>query len=317
MKKLLIGLSVIFILLLAGIYSFIPDQPVISKIVLLKSTPNTSYKYLSEEINWKKWWPNNSVHLNRNTRNENDSFYYKENKYQITQAFFNTIEVHILDKNSDIKSIITIVSLKKDSVKVEWQFSFVASHNPFKRLQQYLQVKDIKINMEAILRALKSFLEKKENVYGTNIRQEKVRDTLLVATKLVSVYYPTTSDIYGLINRLRIYINHHGARETNYPMLHVSILDSSHFETMVAIPVNIALPGDSIFLFKRMVPGKILVVDVKGGKLSIDKAFAQLQNYLIDYHLESPAIPFESLVIDRLNEPDTIKWITRIYFPIF
>ena len=29
----------------------------------------------------------------------------------------------------------------------------------------------------------------------------------------------------------------------------------------------------------------------------------------------SPAIPFESLITNRLEEPDTSKWVTKIYYP--
>ena len=35
-----------------------------------------------------------------------------------------------------------------------------------------------------------------------------------------------------------------------------------------------------------------------------------------DYHLTSPAISFQSLVTDRQVEKDSLKWITKIYYPI-
>jgi effector-binding domain-containing protein len=317
MKKVLMALLLILISLLAGIYSVIPTQPIVSTLLIIRSSAHSTYKYLAEGNNWIRWWPQNSTKSHPHSPYEINSFYFKEYTYQINQAFANAVEVLIRHKNSNIKTIITIVSLKNDSIKVEWQFNYVASQNPIKRIQQYQQAIEIKENMKVLLFSLKSFIEKNQNVYNINIRREKVKDTLLVATKITLVNYPTSSDISTLINRLRKYIVQEKAIETNYPMLHVTALDSSHFETMVAIPVNRALNGDSNISFKRMVPGKILVVEVKGGKYTIDQAFAQLQNYLSDYHLESPAIPFESLVTDRVDEPDSSKWITKIYFPIF
>jgi hypothetical protein len=65
-----------------------------------------------------------------------------------------------------------------------------------------------------------------------------------------------------------------------------------------------------------MVPGKILVAEVKGGEQRVREAAANLQNYVDDYKLKSPAIPFESLVTDRTKETDTSKWITKLYYPI-
>jgi hypothetical protein len=29
------------------------------------------------------------------------------------------------------------------------------------------------------------------------------------------------------------------------------------------------------------------------------------------------AIPYQSLVTDRMKEPDTMKWLTRLYVPVF
>ena len=62
--------------------------------------------------------------------------------------------------------------------------------------------------------------------------------------------------------------------------------------------------------------GNILVTEVKGGKAEINKAYKQIMNYMADHSRTPPAIPFESLVTDRRNEPDSNKWITRIYYPV-
>jgi hypothetical protein len=35
-----------------------------------------------------------------------------------------------------------------------------------------------------------------------------------------------------------------------------------------------------------------------------------------DHQRVAPAIPFQSLVTDRTKQPDTSKWVTRLYWPI-
>ena len=93
--------------------------------------------------------------------------------------------------------------------------------------------------------------------------------------------------------------------------------DSGYFKTMVAIPVNKVLPGNDSFLLKRLEPGKILVARVKGGLYTTSEALREMEIYKEDNHLMSPAIPFESLITNRLEEPDTSKWVTKIYYPVF
>jgi hypothetical protein len=85
---------------------------------------------------------------------------------------------------------------------------------------------------------------------------------------------------------------------------------------MVAIPVNKRIPETSQFLFRRMVPGNILVTEVKGGDSTIRHGIRVMENFVHDYQRTIMAIPFESLITNRMNEPDSSKWVTKIYFPV-
>ena len=72
-----------------------------------------------------------------------------------------------------------------------------------------------------IMKSMKAFLEKQENVYGIRIDQILVTDTILVTTKISSDQYPSTPVVYGLISGIKNYISVNNAKETNSPMLHV------------------------------------------------------------------------------------------------
>jgi hypothetical protein len=41
-----------------------------------------------------------------------------------------------------------------------------------------------------------------------------------------------------------------------------------------------------------------------------------MNNYISDYGRTIVAIPFASLITDRRLEPDSAKWVTRIYWPL-
>jgi hypothetical protein len=188
--------------------------------------------------------------------------------------------------------------------------------NPVKRLLDYRQAIQIRNNLTDLLELLRTFLEKKENIYTINIEQTRVKDTLLVTTKHISSRHSSVPEVYGLIKNLRDYVNSQGAEETNYPMLNIMELDSNHFETLVAIPVNKPVRGNATISPKRMVPGNILVTEVRGGNYSINRAMGLLEKYIDDYQKSRIAIPFESMVTDRSSEADTSQWVTKIYYPI-
>jgi len=119
-----------------------------------------------------------------------------------------------------------------------------------------------------------------------------------------------------MIGQLKTYIKQQNAQETGFPMVNVLALDKTQVQTMVAIPVNKQLAETTVFSWKKMVAGKILIGEVKGGTERTKQAFDEMHNYVTDYHLTSPAIPFISLVTDRMIEKDSTKWISKVYYPV-
>lgn len=313
MKRILLVICSLLVLVFIGIYIFIPAKIVFAKIVYIKGNINIANKYIADESNWGKWWPVDSKDT-LSAGNANSRSY--KNSYYISQGTL-PMGVSILIKHtSDINSVLQLVAINTDSLAIEWKGNLAETYNPFKKISNYLLATEAKKNVSEILESAKRFLESNEKIYGLNITREKVKDTFLISTKFSSNSYPSTAAIYNLVKNLKEYISLNSATETNFPMLHIT-QGAGVFNTMVAIPVDRIIPQNNTFLFKRMIPGKILVAEVKGGPYTTSEAIRQLEIYIDDNHLSSPAIPFESLITNREKEPDTLKWVTKIYYPIY
>jgi hypothetical protein len=311
MKKILIFLFVLVGILLISIYTFIPSKIFFREIVVIKANPNTAKRFLNDESQWNNWWSK------ENKKDEQPlNHVYKNYQYIFNWKMIQGSSITIKNNSILINSILNVIPINRDSVAIEWKGESTTPFNPISRIEKYIEVKKLQKNLKSLLQNIKAFLENKENFYPIRISQMQVKDTLLVATRYSFKSYPTPDEIYHLIESVQQYISKEGAIETNYPMLHITS-DSGYFETMVAIPVNKVVPPKDNFLFKRMVPGKILVTEVKGGRYTTAHALKQLENYLEDNELQSPAIPFESLVTDRSRQPDTSKWVTKIYYPVY
>lgn len=313
MKKFIIFLLAFCTLILICIYVFIPGKLKISKIEYVNGNVNSAFRILSDQRAWEKWWPNKDSL--KSTLVENH-FFYNGYKYHLTNKFYNSVEVFMEDDNTPVESRINIIRINADSVVLEWKCTMAASRNPVARILNYRKARIIKSNMTFIFSRLRLFLEKKENIYGINFYISMSKDSTMVATKRMLTSYPSTSNIYKLIGSLKDYIKNEGAQENNFPMLNVRKLKDGKFETMVAIPVNKRLSGNGKIFFSRFVPWKVLGGEVKGGTHTINEALHQMEIYIADYQKTAMAIPFQSLVTNRTEEPDTLKWITRIYTPV-
>jgi effector-binding domain-containing protein len=313
MKKILVLFFILCVTVLTIIYFNIPANNSFTKTVYIKTSINGAGRFLFDENKWIKWWPSD---LQNNLAIINTKYNADNYSYSIQKKMYSSINIAIKKNGTEYITAINLLSLNNDSVAVIWSCKFQPAADPIAKIKNYFDAKTQEKNAVQLLSNLKSFLEKNENIYGINITQVMVTDTVLIATKYKSAIYPTTPVIYDLIQKLKKYISLNNARETNPPMLHIEY-DSNYFKTMVAIPVNKGLPGNENFLLKRMVPGKILVTQIKGGVYTTNEALRKLEIYIDDNRLHSPAIPFESLITNRLEEPDTSKWVTKIYYPIY
>ena len=315
MKKLLVSVLITVCVAMIAVYVFIPANIKLSNIVFIKNNPTVVTRILANDTTWMKSISTGST-SSSNSNSGKIRFSYKDYLYTFTGALMNTAQVKINNDQKSINSLINVIPVTQDSVAVEWVAEIDAGLNPISRIKSYNEAKEIKRDIGDILGHLKSFFEKEGNAYGMKITEHRVVDTILISTKHTYDTIPSVKEIYGLIGNLRKFILREGAKETNPPMLNINNEDG-RYRTMVAIPVDKVLPENGEYVFKRMVPGKILVAEVKGGEYTTGQALKQMSLYISDNHLSSPAIPFESLITDRSLEPDTTKWITKIYYPIY
>jgi len=305
MKKILIGLVLSASFLLLAVYVLIPGKMKMEKTITVNAALPGVSRILTNESSWGKWWPNKTP------------FNYNGEQYKLGGNAFNVINVNIYAGIDTIKSRMELVLLNGDSIMIMWDAEKQTSNNPFKRFSIYRDAKRTQENMSTLLGHIRSFLDKPENIYGFPIHKVSVVDSVLISTRRSFDHKPGEKDIDAMIQSLKKYIADNKATEKNLPMLNVMKIDSTNYEVMTAIPVNRTLPDTKEFASKFMLKGgNILEVQIQGGPRTIESAFIELEHYREDHQYTSPAIPYQLLITDRMKEPDTTKWITKLYYPV-
>lgn len=309
MKKWILFFCLFLLVLTASVYFFIPAKQNFSYATVIANSKEGTSRILFDKDKWQTWWPG---------RKENDTVYsYKNYNYRINKIMLNSLDITIFNTAASSNGSLQITESGRDSAELIWTSTFKFSSNPLERLIQFKRSYGIKSNIRNFLETLTTYFNKQEHIYGMKVVKDRVTDTSLISIKQTFQHYPTTEDIYAMIQSLRDYIHKKGGEESNYPMLNVHFDGPNMYETMVAIPSRNDLPSEGKFLIKKMILGYILKAEVKGGIHTVIQGEKELENYVNDYKKMSPAIPFESLVTDRLHEKDTTKWVTRLYYPIF
>ena len=308
MKKWIIAVAVCIAVLTSLIFIFIPGTITVNKSSVIGNNLKGLKRVLSADKNWHKWWPGTA---------DEKSLLFSNNFYSVTDVAFSSIFINIKNNNLDTKSSLTFIPVTIDSTKLDWEIQMPTSLNPIKRLQTYLFTRNLQKDIPVLLSNMKQYYTSNASLYNLDIRREIVDDSTMISTFDSTKVYPSTEKIYSLIDKLRAYIGSQQALATDSPMLNILSTDNRTFYTRVAFPTNKTLPSKGDIVFRKMLyGGNILTAVIKGPPSTADSAIGTMENYLSDYELVSPAIPFYSLVTNRLAETDSTKWITKIYYPV-
>lgn len=307
MKK--IAFIIIGLLVVTGIIGlFIPKVYESNITKNVEIAPEAAFRIFGNYKN-TVWWPG--------TKTNDSTFLFNNQIFHLKNYLVNTINLHTEYNTINIDFGIIILQANNVQTQLHNIVSYHLSVNPLLRVWQYFQLNSTKRMLDNVFDSCTNYFANPEKVYGLKIEQQKVKDSALISVADAFDHYPSTADIYKQVNDIKNYIKQKNGKEVNYPFLNIRQLDSLHWESMVAIATEKELPASGKFKVKKMVLGNILFAVAKGGLSAIQKSEKQLFYYVSDYHKSSPAIPFQSLITNRSAEPDTNKWQTGLYYPVF
>lgn len=255
---------------------------------------------------WHKWWPGRML--------SDSSYELANNNYQIQTVLLNGFYAVSEDKKTAIE--VQFIPDLDNHTKFTVFATQVYSSNPLKRIQQLFS-NSVQQSGKKMMLTIEAFFNSTQNVYGFNIEKTKVQLLNWMSAKKIFTQEPSTTEVYTVIEGLNNYILSQSGQVIGEPIMHIRMLDNNQFELMTALPVTQPVKPSEQYSIKQMVPGFMLIGQVKGGPSTVKAAAASLENYVRDYRKQSPAIPFQTLITDRRNEADTIKWITQLNFPVF
>ncbi len=308
MKKVVIAISIIIVCY----FIFAISKPSNDKV--LDVSVNCNAAALTRNIldlnTWQKWWPGKKMN--------DTTFSFGVVNYNLKKIVVNGVFFNVSSDTKKQSGFLQISAINDTSCSLVWNPTFVSSPNVKDKLLHPFSKNMLKDNIDKLLDSIKNHFSNPTNIYGFKANITKVIDPHLISIKKTYAQYPTTTEIYNSIEKLEAYAVLNGATRTNAPMMNVHQSEIGNtLDVMIAIPVNIPLKASGEFLPKFMIKGALLEAEIKGGATNVEKCLAEFSNYLTDFKLSAPAIPYQSLITDRSKILDSNIWITKIYQPVF
>jgi effector-binding domain-containing protein len=310
MKNLKIAALLIILAFVGYFYIYIPNAIKVSSFKISNAFELTATRLLADP----KLLPKS---MGANYDSNNHKITVNGIEFTIQPALSNLVEIDIASKHIKTKSFITANGVTKQTTAINWFFEFKTTLNPIQRFSDYQEAIEIKNATNDILNHMSAFLEAPKYIYGYDIKEVTLQDTILITTKFVSKGLPTNAQIYAQADGLIKYLTDFKKVAINNPMVTVLENPNNDYTIMVGISINGEIPQTEKYRIKRMpVNGKMFVTDATGGYQSIQNGYAALKSFLLDSKRPSPAVPFELLLNDRRLIADSTEWQTRIYYPV-
>lgn len=309
MKKTFFIVFTAILIIIAVVCILLPEKPVIAQDLSIDTSDVIAAKFLTTKTGWDKWWPGNKI--------GDKQYGFQDTKIMIDKMTNGSTHLKLQKDNLTFSGEISYFADAEGSIKFKWDAVDETNTRFLSRLTNFFKTRKAENQAAEILLSLKHFLEDEKNAYGYKIYLNHAKDTVLLVSANTYPAYPSLQAVYNTVETLKQQADSQGVKQTNFPMLNVTQTDEHEYQVNVALPIN-----------KRIIPfqktsinnipggGNLLVADVRGGQNTVNSALAQMKIYMKDHRLVSPAMPFQSLITNRLAQKDTSKWITKIYYPI-
>ncbi len=308
MKKVLIGVGLILVVGILVI-ALLPKEKTVIQSASADCPIETISRNIAFPTNWKNWWPGKQL--------TDSTYQLNQDTILVKNILLNGF--YIIVQNSSLPTSFNVQLVAKDGerseINITTQYQF--STNLWTKLLQYISLPSQKGTSTQLLKHLENHFSSTEKTYGFKIENQKVPNSSYISTKKSFNHFPSTEEIYELINELEIYIAQQNSKIMNTPILNIHTDNNKEYDVMVAIATDRDLASTNQFFLKNMMLGNIMVAEVKGDRKRIDSCIQAMNFYIRDYRKSSPAIYFERLITNRLSEKDSTKWVTTINYPIF
>jgi hypothetical protein len=310
MKYLKMVAAVIIIGLVSYIYLYIPTTLKISTFKVVNAFEMTVTRIINDSSLLQK-------SMSRSYDANQHKIIVNGITFNIKPALSNIVEIEIDSKNIKTKSFLTANDVTKETTALNWFLEFKTNWNPIQRIKDYQQALEIKKATSILLNSISDFVVQPKNIYGLDIKEVTLQDTVLITSKFISKTHPTNDQIYKEADALNSYLSNFQKKPQNNPMVTILENPTNDFTVMVGISINGEIPETANFRIKKMpVNGKMFVGEITGGTSKIVASYHALKTFLLDSKRPSPAVPFELLLNDRRQVLDSTQWKTRIYYPV-
>ena len=324
-KILLIIVIVIGLVIIVSF--FLPSKIHIERAKLIKAPAHVIFNQVNDLHNWDKWSPRHQLDTAMEKiyfgekRGEGAGFKWKSDhpdvgngKMMITSSvLLDSITTEMDFGDQGTASAYHIFNKTDSGILVTWGFDTDLGGNPFAKFMGLTMDKWIGADYEKGLNKLNDLCI---NLPEYEIKEKEMEAFSYIGIKIKCNNEEIAQKMGEAYGELLNFIMENGIESKEAPICIYYFYDTIQTEFEAAIPVT-EIPRVKGNIKAGEIPaGKYIKTVHYGSYDQLIKAYEALHTYMDESDLKMAGLPWEKYKTDPQKEPDTGKWITKVYFPV-
>lgn len=334
LKKIAIGL-LILIGLLAVVGFFLPSKSQVTRSVVINATAETVFPFVNNLKNWEQWSPwqamDPTVKLTYGSVYEGVGGTYswdgpETGKGTVTITSSESPKQMLNDVMFDgmgtSKAAYNFEKVE-GGTKLSWSFEYDNGMNPFMRLMGLVMEGMLEDQFDQGLNKIKELAEKAPKVEANNWKGKVEPAQVKQLSEQYYLSYRDTASVATISEKLgRAYgeigkaIGAQKLEVVGAPFAIYYSQSTTNFEFDAALPVSKAGKAAGKVKAGKISTGSAVVVSFYGDYSQTPLAHETADKFIATEKKQVIGAPWEEYVTDPQTEKDTMKWLTRVYYPI-
>ncbi len=324
--RILLGI-IILVVLIVIVGLILPSKAHVERSLTINAPQEVLFEQVNNLHNWEEWSPwhrldpamkleysgplsGTGASYSWNSTNKNVG----DGKLTILYSHpYDSISVEMDFMKQGISNGYYLFQKTDSGTHVTWGFDADMGKNPFLKYFGLMMNKYVGGDYEKGLKNLDSLVH---TLSPYNVEIRELKDFNYVSIRQNCSWDDVSQVMTNAYGKLMKYIRSSGAEMTNAPYAIYHNIDNGEIDLEMGIPVNKIIASKGNINSGTFNSSKAASVDYYGFYDNLGKAHNAIQDWVMKMGMESNGSPMEFYVTDPSSEPDTSKWLTRIYYPV-
>ena len=316
---------ILTVLTIVGLFYMLPNVTSFEQTMEIQATPDRVFELINIPENWTEWYTpikDSHIRLMGTSKGKGAGMQWLSNHPENATGIMN---IRNSKNNRNVVAVVTVndrsavMNFKIRPEGTDASMLTISSRLKFRKdsLLHYLRLMFDRSDEMAVIDYL-------ENIDEAVIGKTGGIDVHLQQTDTFSYIGITDScflkDMPQRINDLYSEMLVFGARAgidmTGRPFAVYHRIDEKQVVFELCIPVGEKVSVSGRIQYKTLQGREHVVAHYYGAYDTLEDGHNAIQQWLIRYRRKVDGFPWEMYVTDPVTEPDTNKWLTRIYYPV-